>query len=67
MTAIRLALVVGGGTAGTAAAILLARGGVAVDVIERSPEVTALGSGIALHGNGLRVLDALGLLDGCVA
>jgi 2-polyprenyl-6-methoxyphenol hydroxylase-like FAD-dependent oxidoreductase len=38
-----------------------------VDVIERSPEVTALGSGIALHGNGLRVLDALGLLDGCVA
>ena len=67
MTAIDTALVVGGGTAGAAAAILLARGGVAVDLVESSPDVTALGSGIALHGNGLRVLDALGLLDGCVA
>ena len=67
MTAIDSALVVGGGTAGAAAAILLARGGVAVDLVESSPDVTALGSGIALHGNGLRVLDALGLLDGCVA
>ena len=67
MTAIDTALVVGGGTAGAAAAILLARCGVAVDLVESSPDVTALGSGIALHGNGLRVLDALGLLDGCVA
>ena len=67
MTAIRTALVVGGGTAGAAAAILLARGGIAVDLIESSPDVTALGSGIALHGNGLRVVDALGLFDGCVA
>jgi 2-polyprenyl-6-methoxyphenol hydroxylase-like FAD-dependent oxidoreductase len=67
MTAIGTALVVGGGTAGAAAAILLARGGVAVDLVESSPDVTALGSGIALHGNGLRVLDALGQLDACVA
>jgi 2-polyprenyl-6-methoxyphenol hydroxylase-like FAD-dependent oxidoreductase len=67
VTAIDTALVVGGGTAGAAAAILLARCGVAVDLVESSPDVTALGSGIALHGNGLRVLDALGLLDGCVA
>ena len=67
MTAIRSALIVGGGTAGAAAAILLARGGVAVDLVESSPDVTALGSGIALHGNGLRVLDGLDLLDGCVA
>jgi 2-polyprenyl-6-methoxyphenol hydroxylase-like FAD-dependent oxidoreductase len=33
----------------------------------REVHVTALGSAIALHGNGLRVLDALGLLDSCVA
>ena len=38
-----------------------------MDVIERSPNVTVSGSAIALHGNGLRVLDALGLLDSCVA
>ncbi|MDQ3989280.1 MAG: FAD-dependent monooxygenase, partial [Actinomycetota bacterium] len=67
MTAIGTALVVGGGTAGAAAAILLGRGGVAVDLIESSPDVTPLGSGIALHGNGLRILDALGLLDACIA
>lgn len=67
MTAIGTALVVGGGTAGAAAAILMARGGVAVDLVESSPDITALGSGIALHGNGLRVLDDLGVLDACVA
>ncbi|HWM59507.1 MAG TPA: FAD-dependent monooxygenase, partial [Pseudonocardia sp.] len=67
MTAISTALVVGGGTAGAAAAIFMARGGIAVDLVESSPDVTALGSGIALHGNGLRVLDALGVLDACVA
>ena len=53
MIAIGTALVVGGGTAGAAAAVFLARGGIAVDLIESSPDVTALGSGIALHGNGL--------------
>jgi 2-polyprenyl-6-methoxyphenol hydroxylase-like FAD-dependent oxidoreductase len=66
MTAINNALVVGGGSAGTAAAILLARGGIAVDLVEISPKPTALGSGIALHGNGLRVIEALGTLDACL-
>lgn len=60
------ALVVGGGSAGTAAAILLARGGIAVDLVEINPKATALGSGIALHGNGLRVLETLGVLDACL-
>lgn len=66
MTAVGTALVVGGGSAGTAAAILLARGGVAVDLVEINPEATALGSGIGLHGNGLRVLKTLGVLDMCL-
>ena len=49
-------LVVGAGFAGTAAAIFLAEGGVAVDLVEIKPDVAALGSGITLQGNALREL-----------
>lgn len=63
MPAVRTALVVGGGAAGTTAAILLAEGGVAVDLVEARPDVTALGSGITLQGNALRVLRHIGVWD----
>ncbi|MBG0830175.1 FAD-dependent oxidoreductase [Planomonospora sp. ID67723] len=63
MAAVGNVLIVGGGTAGSALAILLARGGVAVDVAELKPELTALGSGITLQGNALRVLRDLGVWD----
>jgi 2-polyprenyl-6-methoxyphenol hydroxylase-like FAD-dependent oxidoreductase len=61
--AVRNVLVVGGGAAGAAAAILLAEGGVAVDLIDAKPDVSALGSGITLQGNALRVLRQLGVWD----
>lgn len=61
MTAVRQVLVVGGGAAGAAAAILLAEGGVSVDLIDIKPDVQAVGSGITLQGNALRVLRALGV------
>jgi 2-polyprenyl-6-methoxyphenol hydroxylase-like FAD-dependent oxidoreductase len=61
--AVRNVLVVGGGAAGTAAAILLAEGGVSVDLIDIKPDVGALGSGITLQGNALRVLRQLGVWD----
>jgi 2-polyprenyl-6-methoxyphenol hydroxylase-like FAD-dependent oxidoreductase len=54
---------VGGGAAGTAAAILLAEGGVSVELIDIKPDVGALGSGITLQGNALRVLRQLGVWD----
>ncbi len=63
MPAIRNALIVGCGTSGSALAILLARAGVAVDVVEINPGTTALGSGITLQGNALRVLRDLGVWD----
>ncbi|GAA3441400.1 FAD-dependent monooxygenase [Planomonospora venezuelensis] len=63
MAALGNVLIVGGGTAGSALAILLARGGVAVDVAEIKPDLTALGSGITLQGNALRVLHDLGVWD----
>ncbi|GGM93884.1 FAD-dependent oxidoreductase [Lentzea pudingi] len=56
-------LVVGAGLAGTATAILLAREGVAVDLIEVKPDVAAIGSGITLQGNALRELRHLGVWE----
>ena len=63
MSSGRNVLVVGGGAAGCAAAILFARDGAAVDLIEIKPDLSALGSGITVQGNALRVLRQLGVWD----
>lgn len=63
MPAVRNVLVVGAGAAGTATAILLAEGGVSVDLIDIKPDAGATGSGITLQGNALRVLRQLGVWD----
>lgn len=63
MPAVNSVLVVGAGAAGTAAAIVLAEAGVAVEVAELKPDVTALGSGITLQGNALRAMRRLGVWD----
>jgi FAD-dependent urate hydroxylase len=57
----RRVLVVGGGIAGLALAPMLARTGVAVEVIEREPAWRHAGTGIYLPGNAARALRALGL------
>jgi FAD-dependent urate hydroxylase len=57
----RRALVVGGGIAGLALAPMLARTGVAVEVIEREPACRHAGTGIYLPGNAVRALGVLGL------
>ena len=67
MPAVSHVLVAGAGLAGTATAVSLAAGGVAVDLIDVKPEVTAVGSGITMQGNGLRELRRLGVLDEVVA
>jgi len=53
--------VVGAGTAGTAAALFLARAGHEVTLIERVPSPTAVGAGIVLQPSGRAVLARLGL------
>lgn len=63
MTAVRSVAVIGGGVAGFAVAVLLAEADVAVDLVEAKPDVAALGSGITLQGNALRVLRTLGLWE----
>ena len=61
MPRVRNVLIVGSGAAGCAAAILFARDGAAVDLVEISPGPSALGSGITVQGNALRVLRQLGV------
>jgi 2-polyprenyl-6-methoxyphenol hydroxylase-like FAD-dependent oxidoreductase len=56
-------LVVGAGAAGCATATFLAEAGVSVDLVDVKPDVSALGSGITLQGNALRVLRRLGVWD----
>ncbi|MGU3644281.1 FAD-dependent oxidoreductase [Microbacterium sp. C23T] len=63
MTAVNKVAIAGSGVSGLAAAIQLAKAGVEVDVFEAKPELSALGSGISLQGNALRVFDALGAWD----
>ena len=64
--------VVGAGVGGAAAALLLARAGARVTLVERVAAPKAVGAGILLQPNGLGVLYGLGLeaalrAHGCVA
>jgi 2-polyprenyl-6-methoxyphenol hydroxylase-like FAD-dependent oxidoreductase len=54
-------IVVGGATAGAGAALLLARAGARVTLVERVADPRAVGAGIAIAENGLAVLESIGL------
>jgi 2-polyprenyl-6-methoxyphenol hydroxylase-like FAD-dependent oxidoreductase len=54
-------VVVGAGIGGMAAAVLLARAGAGVTLLERAARIRAVGAGILLQPNGLAVLRGLGL------
>jgi len=57
------ATVVGGGIAGLASAVSLARAGWHVTVLERAPVFGEVGAGLAITVNGMTALAALGLDD----
>lgn len=59
--------VVGCGTAGAAAALLLSRAGHRVTVLERVSEPGPVGAGIMMQPSGLQVLDRLGLASSVLA
>jgi len=67
MTTSRHAEIVGAGIAGLSTAAALARSGWSVRVHERGPEVRAVGAGIYVYENGLRVLETLGAVDDAIA
>ena len=59
--------VVGAGTAGLAAATLLARAGDSVEVLERAPQPGPVGAGLLLQPTGQAVLARLGVLEEVIA
>ncbi|MEA2125599.1 MAG: hypothetical protein QOI80_2381, partial [Solirubrobacteraceae bacterium] len=59
--------IVGGGTAGLAAAALLHDAGHEIEVLERFAAPTPVGAGLLLQPTGLAVLGALGLREGVEA
>jgi len=56
-------LIAGGGIGGLAAALALARAGIASHVLERRPAFQEEGAGIQLGPNGTRILQHLGVAD----
>ena len=54
-------LIVGGGIGGLTLAAALHRHGFTVELVERSPSWRAVGAGIAVQPNGVRILRALGM------
>ena len=58
-------LIVGGGIGGLSLATALHRQGYTPELVERSTAWPAVGAGINLPANGVRVLQALGLRGGC--
>ena len=59
--------IAGGGIAGLATGLAFARKGWRVRVHEQDDDLRILGAGIYIWENGLRVLDALGVLHDVVA
>ncbi|MCK9908529.1 3-hydroxybenzoate 6-monooxygenase [Microbacteriaceae bacterium K1510] len=59
----RSVIVVGGGIGGLAAALALAKKGIAVQVFEQAPEFAEIGAGIQLGPNVFRMFECLGITD----
>jgi len=60
----RTVVVVGGGIGGLAAALSLARLGIAVSLLEQSSEIAEIGAGLQLAPNAFAALDVLGIGEG---
>lgn len=67
MGAVKKVIIVGGGIGGLTMGHVLARQGIETRIIEIGDRSERLGTGITLLGNALRALDALGLVDSCLA
>lgn len=61
------ALIIGGGLSGLVTALCLAKTGWHCTILERAPQIEAVGAGIQLGPNAMRVMAALGLDDAIIA
>jgi 2-polyprenyl-6-methoxyphenol hydroxylase-like FAD-dependent oxidoreductase len=66
MNDVERVLIVGGGIAGMALAIVLQRAGITAEIAEIDADWRVYGAGITITGPSLRALDRLGLLDAVV-
>jgi 2-polyprenyl-6-methoxyphenol hydroxylase-like FAD-dependent oxidoreductase len=66
MSDVERVLIVGGGIAGMALAIVLQRAGIAAEIAEIDKDWRVTGAGITVTGPTLRAFDRLGLLDAVV-
>src|SRR3954465_13998800 len=66
MPEVNRVLIVGGGIAGMALAIVLQRAGIAADIAEIDKDWRVYGAGITITGPTLRAFDRPGLLDAVV-
>ena len=66
MSDVERVLILGGGIAGMALAIVLQRAGIAAEIAEIDKDWRVYGAGITITGPTLRALDRLGLLDAVV-
>lgn len=63
MAETRSIIISGGGIAGLSAALALADLGYRIDVLEQAPRFDAIGAGIQISPNALRILDSFGIGD----
>lgn len=56
-------VIIGGGIAGSALAVAMARNGIRTTLVEREAQWTPLSSGLFIYSNGLLALERLGVLD----
>ena len=63
MALVNKVLVIGGGVGGMSAAIQLRKQGIAVDLVEQSPDWAPDGAGITISGPSLRALRSVGVVD----
>jgi 2-polyprenyl-6-methoxyphenol hydroxylase-like FAD-dependent oxidoreductase len=66
VSSVRSVLIVGGGIAGMSLAVALRDSDIRTEIVESTPEWTALGIGIALTAPSCRALKRLGVLEQCI-